>query len=141
MLSWPSERIGVCAVVVPQSANNTTKDTGGIDLSKFHAAMFVLQLGTIDAVIDFKLQESADDVTYTDLTGKSITQLTGTDDNKQAVIAVRSDELSAGKRYVRARATLGNGVAQLVAVLGLGVEPRYGPATDDDLATVAQVVT
>ena len=30
--------------------------------------------------------------------------------------------------------------AGTVAVVGLGVDPRYGPATDDDLSSVSQVV-
>ena len=37
--------------------------------------------------------------------------------------------------------TVGNGTTNLVSAVALGIKPRFGPATDDDLATVAQVVT
>ena len=141
MQSWPHELAGVVAKINPANNNNSTQNSDSVDLSKFHAAMFILLLGSVDNTNDFKLQESADASSWSDLSGKAITQLAGTDDNKAAVISVRSDELSSGKRYVRCVNTVGNGTTNITAAVGLGFFPRYGPATDDDLAAVAQIVS
>ena len=144
MHSQPSERAAVCATIDPFNGNNAATSSDAIDLSKFHEAMFVLLSGAIDSTVDFKLQESAnsDGSSASDITGKAITQETGgDDDNKQWVICVKSEELSAGKRYVKAVATIGNGTTNLIACVGLGVRPRIGPASDDDLASVSQIVT
>src|SRR5262245_23290463 len=140
MQSWPHEQAAVVAKINPANNNNSTQNSDSVDLSKFHAAMFILLLGSVDSTNDFKLQESADASSWSDLSGKSITQMTGTDDNKVAVISVRNDELSSGKRYVRCVNTVGNGTTNLTAAVGLGLFPRYGPANDDDLAAVAQIV-
>lgn len=141
MHTWPHEQAAVAAKINPANNNNSTQNSDAVDLSKFHAAMFVLLLGSVDSTNDFKLQESADAASWSDLSGKTITQLGATDDNKAAVISVRSDELSAGKRYVRCVNTVGNGTTNQTAAVGLGFFPRYGPANDDDLAAVAQIVT
>lgn len=144
-MQQPSEQMTVAGKIDPQSANNTTKATDYLDMSKFHEALFVLQVGAIDAVIDFKLQEATDSggTGLQDLSGKAITQLAATDDNKIVLVNLRADELtvSSGYRYVRGLATLGNGTAQLVAAVALGVSPRSGPASDSKLAAVAQIVT
>jgi hypothetical protein len=137
---WLHEQAGVVATIDPANHNNSTQNSDYIDMAKFHEVMAVLLLGSVDNTVDFKLRE-ADDTGGTneqDVSGKAITQLTGSSDNKQAVLALRADECS--KRYVRARATVGNGTTNIVAAVVLGV-PRFGPATDDDLADVAQVVT
>jgi hypothetical protein len=111
-------------------------------MSKFHEAMFIAQVGAIDSTIDFKLQESANGSSgWQDITAKAITQLTATDDNKVAIINLKSQQLDAGYRYVRGLMTLGNGSAQLVAAIALGLSPRFGPGSDDKLTTVAQIVS
>jgi len=142
MSSLASERCGVLGVLVPADRANATTNGSAIDLSKFQRVLFILQLGSIDTTVDFKLQESATTGgTFTDIAGKSITQLTATDDNKQAIIELESPEMGAGKRYARCVFTSGAGTACLSSVVVLGVDPRFGPATDDDLASVAQVVS
>ena len=141
MSNQPSERAAIVATVDPFNGNNAATSSDAVDMAKFHEAMFILALGSIDAVVDFKLQESdASGGSYTDITGKAITQLAGTDDNKQAVITIKSEELSTGKRYVKAVVTVGSGTTSYVCVIGLGMQPRFGPAGNDDLATVAEIV-
>src|SRR5262245_28426320 len=144
MESWPDERAAVCATIDPFNGNNAATASDAIDMSKFGEAMFILLAGAIDHTVDFKLQESAnsDGSSASDISGKAITQESGgDDDNKQWVISVKSEELSAGKRYVKALATIGNGTTNLIACVGLGVRPRFGPASDDDLASVSQIIT
>ncbi len=144
MQSWPSERIAVVGTVDPQTVANIEQLTDAVDMSKFHSALFILLLGNMAAeTIDFSVQESdAAGGTYTNL--KAATQLAAhasNNDNKQIVIAVRSDELGAGKRYLKGRIITGNTTGGPIAVVALGVDPRFGPASDDDLADVVQIVT
>lgn len=142
MMSQPSERLTVCGVVDPQTANNTTKTTGNVDLSKFHEAAFILLVGAIDSTVDFKLQESADGSSnWSDVSGKAITQLSGSDDSKQVLVNLKAEELAAGKRYVRGLVTLGNGTSQTICAVALGLKPHFGPAADDKAATLVQVVS
>src|SRR3954471_15019525 len=101
MTSQPSERAVVVGKIDPQSANNTTKSTDSVDMSKFHEAMFVAQIGATDSTVNFKLQESADGSSgWQDITGKAITQLSGVN-NKVVVVNLKSAQLDAGYRYVK----------------------------------------
>mgnify|MGYP007080466549 CR=1 FL=1 len=110
---------------------------------KFAEALFIFQLGAVDSTVDCLVRESTNtsDGSGQTLSGKSATQLTSSDDNKQVVINVKSEELSTGYRYLRGRMTAGNGTTNLVSCVALGLVPRFGPASDDDLTDVAQVVT
>jgi hypothetical protein len=126
----------------PQSVGVGTADTGGIDLSKFRRALFVLNVGAFggSATVDFKLQESADGISYSDLSGFAITQLAAAGgNNRLASIEVRAGQLSAGKRYVRGRVTVGT-AATLLHVLPLGGEAVQKPASAHNITAVAQQV-
>lgn len=117
----PADRfIPAAAEIPPQSANNTTKDTGWVDMRKFQEAQFIALVGAIDSTIDVKLQEAQDSggTGAQDLSGKSATQLAATDDNKVVVLNLKAEELTkTGYTHARMRLTLGNGSAQLVAGL------------------------
>ena len=143
MMSQPSERAGVAGKIDPQNGNNSTLNTDYVDMSKWHEALFIFQVGSVDNTVDCLVRESTStsDGGGQTLSGKSATQLDSNSDNKVVVINVKAEELSAGYRYLRGRMTVGNGTTNLVSAVALGLKPRFGPATDDDLATVAQVVT
>ena len=74
MLAQPSEKAPVVDFINPQNANNSTKNSSGIDMSKFYEAYFVLILGSQDSTVDMKLQESnASDFSsgVSDISGKA----------------------------------------------------------------------
>ncbi|MFO0845881.1 MAG: hypothetical protein U0797_26450 [Gemmataceae bacterium] len=143
MSSQPYERVAVVGTIDPQNGNNSTLSTDYVDMSKFAEALFVFQLGAVDNTVDCLVRESTttSDGGGQTLSGKSATQLTSSDDNKQVVINVKAEELSIGYRYLRGRMAVGNGTTNMVSCVALGLVPRFGPASDDDLADVAQVVT
>lgn len=137
-----SENGSIIGIINPADRVGTTTNGAAIDLAKFHQAMFILTVGNTDATVDFKLQESAATSSgYTDISGKAITTFSATDDNKQAIINLDSSEMGSLKRYVRGVITAGSGTACVVAMLALGFSPRFRPATDEDLASVTQVVS
>jgi len=140
------QRVAVLGVVNPQSAAAGTYDSTGVDMRLFRRALFILLVGALGAsgTVDAKLQGSADNSTFVDITGKTITQLTkaGSDDNKQVLLEISDAELldaSATYRYVRMRVTTGT-AASLIAVVALGGDSRYPPASDNDLASVDEIV-
>ncbi|MFN4259772.1 MAG: hypothetical protein ACK4RK_10775 [Gemmataceae bacterium] len=141
----PSEKAAVAAVLAPVNGNNAANSSGYIDMRRFHEAMFILALGVIDAVVDFKLQEAKDGsgTGAQDLAGKAITQFAATDDGKVAIINVKAEELSVnvGFTHVKAVATVGSGTSSLIAVIGLGLSPRFAPASDAGDEAVAQIIS
>jgi len=142
MQSQPSERVAIVGAISPVNGNNTTTLTDAVDMSKWQEAMFILQSGVIDQVVDFKLTSStASGGTYQDIPSKSITQWAATKDNKQAIINLKSEEMIAGDRYVKGSVTVGNGTSSLISAVCLGMKPRFAPANDDDLAGVDQIIT
>lgn len=141
MNSLPSEGIAILGVINPADRDGTTTNMTGINLGRFHQALFILSVGNAAAVVDFKLQESASSGSgYTDITGKAVTQFAATDDNKQALINLDSAELSDGKKFVRGVLVCGAG-ACVVSVVAVGVSPRFLPANDSDATSVKEIIS
>src|SRR5262245_6600870 len=143
MSSQPSERIIVTGAANPQQLNNTTA-SASVDMSKFAEALFILQVGDIptSGTVDGKLQsdDNSGFSSASDISGKSMTQLGASDDNKQVIFNLKAEELAAGERYARLLVT-GSAHANYVSAVAIGLMPRFGPASDDKAATVAQTVT
>jgi len=110
MVGGLHEDLAVVAAIDPQTLNDASATSDWVDMSKFDEVVFVVAVGATDATVDAKLQEASDasGTGAADISGKAITQLGATDDNKQAVIRVRADELSADTGCFNAR--MGSGV-------------------------------
>lgn len=144
-MHWLHEGAFPMAVLDPQTVANTAKFTTSLDMSKFAQATFVFLLGDMaNEAIDCGVYECATSGgTFTAVSGKQATQLAasaGGNDNKQIVITVRAEEMTAGQRYLRGRMVTGNTTGGPACAVGIA-QPRYGPATDDKPSTVVQVVT
>lgn len=142
-----SEQLAIVATRDPVSQGIATVVTDWIDMTKFRKAMFVLMTGamTASSTVDAKLRRATDGsgTGAADLaTNKAITQLTqaGTDDNKQVVIEVDSSEILQGAYTHVALSVTVAAAASLLAVLGIAALPRYQPASDNDLASVDEIV-
>ncbi len=144
-MDQPSERIAVVGTVDPQTVANAAVLTDAVDMALWHEVIFVLALGDMAAeTIDFGIYESATSGgSYTAISNKAATQLAAhasNNDNKQIVISVKASQLSAGMRYIKGRAITGNSTGGPACILALGLKPRYGPGSDDDLSSVVQIV-
>lgn len=138
------ELASVVATIDPKDQNNQSAVlSDAIDMSKWSEILAILVCGNVDSTIDLKLTESdASAGSYSDIAGKAITQLAAhasNNDGKICLISLSGAELSDDKRYVKASLTVGNGTANPVAVTILGAAKQQ-PATDHDLADVAQVI-
>ncbi|MGL4553465.1 MAG: hypothetical protein ACRC33_20045 [Gemmataceae bacterium] len=143
-MHWLHESACPAAVLDPQTVNSTAKLTAAVDMAKFPQVSFVFLLGDMASeTIDCGVYESDGSAgTYAALTGKQATQLSAhasNNDNKQIVITVRSEELSAGKRYLKGRMVTGGATGGMACIVALAA-PRTGPATDDKAGGVVQVV-
>jgi hypothetical protein len=143
-----SQQLAVVSCIDPDAYGAGAVNGDAVDLSKFNRVLFVVMVGDLgtNATVDYKLQGSPDGSTgWTDLAGKAITQLTqaGTDSDKQALVEITAEELhgySGTYRYVRDVLTVGTAASDCGAVALAGV-PRFHPASDDDLASVDEIVT
>jgi hypothetical protein len=142
----PSEIAGVVAVIDPDAYSNAAYSTGWFDVSKFHSFVGIVLAGDLgsSATIDAKFEQATTDGgSPKNVTGRAITQLTqaGTDSNKQALINLRPDDLDMdnGYRWARLTVTVGTAASDMAALV-LGVHPRNGLASDNDAATVDEIV-
>ncbi len=101
-----------------------TGDQTGVDLKDYDGDIQVILSGTaagVGADLTFRLEESADDVTYTAVTGGGFTAIGNT--AAKQVKTLNRDEL---KRYVRLSCTAETGTASSsVTCFGFGVK-KYG---------------
>lgn len=148
MLTRPSDRAAVVGVIDPDATAAGTVTTGWIDASDFERFMAIVFAGTLgtNATVDAKLQQATDGsgTGVKDITNKAITQLTqdGTDESdKQAVINLTAEELDVanGFTHFRLSVTIGTATSDAGGVV-LGMDARYGPASDNDAASVAEIV-
>jgi hypothetical protein len=118
--------------------NNAAANSGGVDMSKFHRALFVVDVGTLSAgaSVTPKMQESPDNATWTDLAGGGGSAITAA--SKTMTMEARADQLSSGKRYLRAVATETAGFNAIVTIIPLGGEAVQKPGSAQDNASVSQ---
>ncbi len=143
----PSERCAVLAVIDPDANAAGALTSDWADATEFQQMMGICLAGTLgtSATLDMKLQQATDSsgTGAKDITGKSITQLTqaGTDSDKQAIINVNADDLdvAGGFTHVAIVLTTATATSDSGAIL-LGFDPRHGPASANDLASVDEIV-
>ena len=144
MIYYPTDDMAVAGAIDPQLVDNASATSDWVSLRDFDYVVFVLNVGATDITVDAKIQ-SADDSSGTnaaDITSLAITQLGATDDNKQAVLVVRKDQLAAGDTHAAIVVTVGDGTTgAYVSAVCLGFVGDYGPASQYDVASVAEIVT
>jgi hypothetical protein len=135
-----TQGLSVADVLNQQSANNASVNSAGIDMSKFHRAMYLIQAGSLGAAgtLDGRLQSCVQanfasgvhNIANSNLT--QITTATTPGNNAVATVEVRDDQLTAGDRYLRLQLT-GGGNAITVGAVGLGGEAEAKPAKANDV--------
>lgn len=99
----------------------------GVDVQGY-GALVMLDSGTngTNGTVDVKIQESDDNVTYTDWTGGAFTQVTTSNDN-----AIQEKLYTGTKRYIRAVATIGTATCDF----GVSVVKKAAYSDEDTLLT------
>ncbi|ODM77788.1 hypothetical protein [Bradyrhizobium elkanii] len=141
-----SQRVAIVDSIAPQSTAATVT-SGWIDATVFHNFLALVQLGALGALatVDAKLQQATktDGTGTKDVAGKAIVQFTkaNNDDNKQAAINLKQEDLdfNNGFKFFRVSITVGTAASQVGAAV-LGLDARYGFASDNKNATEAQII-
>ena len=141
-----SERAAVVAVVDPDANTAAAYTSAYVSMSTFEQVMAVVQTGVLgsSATVDFKLVQATDSsgTGSKDITGKAITQLVkASNDDDQAVINCRAEELDVANEFdhVAMVMTVGTATSDTSAIM-IGMTPRHAPASDNDLASVQEIV-
>jgi hypothetical protein len=150
--SLPSERWAVAATIDPDAYAYGTFTSDYVDMENFDALLAVLMVGTITAAggtVTAKLVQATTSggAGSKDISGKALTELVGADDDVQALINLRAEELDVDNdfQFVAIEVLLADsaspdvGTVDLSAVL-FGIDGRYLPASDLDLASVDEIV-
>ena len=143
----PTEQIAVVGNIDPDAYAASTVVSGWISMKLFEMFLAIILVGEMvsTATLDAKFQQATDSggTGAKDITGKTITQLTeaGGDDDQQALINLRADEMDVegGFEFVQLSLTLTTAGADLGATV-LGFQPKYAPASDNDAASVVEIV-
>ncbi len=139
-----TEQLAVVATIDPDAVTAGAHNSDYVDMAERRRAIFIVMTGTLgtDATVDAKVQEAQDSsgTGVADLSDKAITQIVkATGDDKQAIIEVTAEEMSAGFTHLRLVLTVGTATSDAGAIALANVS-RYKPDTSD-LATVVEIVT
>jgi hypothetical protein len=146
MSSYLSERIAVVGTIDPQEyGSSTEKFTDVIDTAEFQQFMFVFMLGNmVSASITCRVVncDSSGDNASALKTATVLAASASGNDNDQIVIAVSADELaSKTNKYLKGGIVSASSASVVFGAVVLAGDARYGPASNDDLATVVEIET
>lgn len=130
--------------IVPQLVDDNSVETGYIDISKWTELVFSLNVGATDTTVDAKIVEAktSGGGSAQDLTGAAITQITGSGDNKVAIINVRNVDVSQDYTHVKMTVTVGDGTTgAYVAAQVVGLDKKTSVTSSDDSSAIVEVVT
>ncbi len=143
----PTERVAVVGVIDPDANAAAAYTTAYVSMSTFQSLMAVVQTGVLgaSATVDAKLVQATDSsgTGSKDISGKAITQLVkASNDDDQAIITCRSSELDVANSFshVALTMTVGTATSDCSAIV-LGVDARNDPASDNDLASVVEIIS
>lgn len=139
-----SERIAIIGTVDPAAGIAAVTYTDVIDMSKWHQALGLFILGNMadgDSVVcaAYRCDSAGNNVAA--IKTETLGAAAG-NDNTQVVIGVRGEDLhpqATYNRYIKFGITNGAGGGGVACVVALGVDPKYGPASDSDLASVQAI--
>ena len=155
----PSEVAAPVGTIDPDNYATGAQNSDFVDMENWESLRTLLMVGAwgdTTTTIDMKLQQatSSGGAGVKDITGKAITQIAAGSPaagDKQAVINVRASELDTNNdfQFVRAVVTIADSaspadsptVSTDYAVVIDGFGPRYGPASDFDLASVVEIIS
>ena len=124
----PTDFLNIAGRLPAQAITGSTNTTS-VDMQLIRGVAAVCVVGAATTPPSFTIQSSADNTTFTNLTGKSITSISA---NSEGVINVRDEDLPDGHRWIRA---VVNGTAT-VAVAFIGTVARDNPPAKLSTTTI-----
>jgi hypothetical protein len=146
----PTDQIALLAVIDPDAYTADTYFSAYVSVVNFRRLMAIVTVGDLgsSATVDFQVMQATETgaapASATTISGAATTQFTqaGTDSNKQAIINldVTALNLDSGFDCAAIRMIVGTATSDAAAYL-FGLDPIYGAASDNDVATVDEIVT
>ena len=141
----PSENIAYVGGIDPDANATGAISTDYVDMEFFENLLAVVQVGIIAAsgTVDFKLRQatSATGAGVKDISSKAITQMATGDNDEQALVNLRADELDLANNFRYAVGVMTTTTAAGdSAVAMLGYKHKHGVASDHDIASVGEIV-
>ena len=146
----PTDQCALLAVIDPDAYNANTYTSPYVSVVNYRRLMAICSVGDMQSssTVDFSVRQSqtaeSSPATATTIAGASITQLTkaGSDDNKQAIINLDVTALDIANGYDCAAIQLvvANAASDAAGYL-FGFDPIYGTASDNDVASVDEIIT
>ena len=143
---WYHQKMAIVGTIDPQTSGTAgTVWTDAIDMDVFEKAIFIIQTNTVAANTTLTLTVYADALSATTAMTAAIatsTALTNANDDSQIWVEVDTEDFNvdARDRYCRGALVIaGTGGTATFSGVVLGANTRYHPASDYDLATVAQI--
>jgi len=115
----PTDFLNIAGRLPAQQITSAT-NTPSVDMQFLRGVAAVCVVGAATTPPSFTIQSSADNTTFTNLTGKSINSIPA---NSEGVINIRDEDLPDGHRWIRAVVS-GNAT---VAVVFIGTLARGNP--------------
>jgi hypothetical protein len=133
-MSLPTDSMKMDVVIACETKNNgepTYIGDGYIDCAGWNQVTWLLILGAIAAIVNMKIQECDDAVTWVDIAGAALSAIpAATGDNKVYTIEITRGGSTGRKRYQRAVCTVADG-APGAALAILPIRSTYsGQASD-----------
>jgi hypothetical protein len=141
-----SDQVAVLSTIDPASTAAGTVLTAWVPMAKWHSLAAILQTGALgaSATVDAKLRQATDasGTSAKDITGKAITQLVkASNDNDQVILQCTGEDLDVANSFTHVALSVTVGTAaSLISAVVLGLNGRYGPASDFDDADVVEIV-
>jgi hypothetical protein len=133
-----TQALGFCTEVDPQVLNNSNKTAGGVDMSKFKRALFIVNVGAVvgGGALTLQLIEDTQSslATATNLAGANTSQAGFNTANKIVTFEARADQMS--KRYLGLKVTETGSQNVNVCVIGFGGEAIQKPGSAQNAASV-----
>ena len=142
-----TQRLGIAAAANPQILSNATVNSGAVDMSKFHRAFFILEIGTVvsgGSINAQLIQSASSNLSSSSNVPGSNTGVAGlVTSNKQYTFEVRADQLGAGQQFVGLEVVETAGHNVTLCVVAYGDEAIHKPGSAQNDASVAgqQVTT
>lgn len=145
----PSEVAAIVGTIDPDAYTAATTVSDYADMGLFERVMIIISVGTMasTATLDAVVKQATDSSgtgAKNLTTSKAITQLTqaGSDSDKQVIINVLAEDLDMANDFNHVAVSVTGGTAASdYGVVMLGFNPRYAPASDNDLASVDEIVS
>lgn len=144
--SLPGEIAAIVGVIDPDVTAAGAVSSDWVNMADFESIMAIAMAGTLgtSATLDAKIQQATDSsgTGVKDVSGKAITQLVkASNDDNQAVINCRAEDLDLANDFTHARLTITVGTATSDAAgIVLGFNARRMPVDGEDLASVVEIV-